>query len=570
MNPTRWTARLAVAVIAFAFSLLFTSANAFRVDPLLDGTVAVTLTVSGDNVELARAEANEQAVRACVGRIFLGGELIVAQNLLGNYLKQSASRFVRSVETIKTDYVEGRAKMDVRVYVDYPALQNDLREKRFAYVPAPRPMFHIFLAEMLEDKFADYSTGREALRFALKDRNLRPYEGEIDKPPTNSDVAGDPLLLDDAIVACERNGVELLVSGKATTRRDSQKDLYYDTFHFYTTSIESVLIRVDTGEVIGRAQARASASHPVEAEAIKLSIQKAALDVSNQLSEQLFKVWGVMVQEKANYRLLLTGVTPKTLLLVKEALNGFSQDAEVYVRQSFDRTAVLSIKYSGERSTLLKKIATLPYPTLRLLPGKQVDAALTATIRTRRTNRVDVVKAYIPPSADEAELRKGAPAALTSYRYETTVDLNIKDRKTGLLVAEVSATVQDTGTDENAVAYASWVKGVTASLSQLSKNFPQEIQGVYLAEAQYVTVVENGSPELETALVKSIDDASTGRVSSSRSGDNAIVRVGYKASAAAGSDESLEGGLLGSDALLPDSSIVSSERRNWLEVQVGD
>jgi len=533
-------------------------AGAFLMEPLDRGLVAVSMELTGDSVVKVKEEASLQAVRACVGRVFWGRELLIAQELLTNYLEKNHSRYVRGVETLKTDFTAGRPVLQLRVYVDYWALLHDLREKRFILVPRPRPYFKVFLAEKLGDEFATYATGREELNNALKDRNLYPYVEVLERPPSDVDVLSDPVLFDDAVIACERHGIELLVSGTSVTTRDAQKELYYDTYYFYTTNMKVALVRVDTGDVLARAEARGTASHTDEQRAIDLSIARAADLATGKLIETYEKVWGPMVLDRANYHLLLTGITPETLGLVRDSLAGFRNDSKVFLRQSYDRTAVLNVAFPGKREELIKHISTMAFPTLSIIPPVAVDARLAGEATMSITERTEIGKriGLAPPEGQSG-----------TYNYIVTSRVGIRaiDRATERTIVEVSASAQATGLDLPDVALESLRRAISQGLSTLNQEFPPFIDVVVLREAAYTVRLEEElagtAKALSTLLAR---ESSLASIDTDVGRDQSTIRLRYA------EPKSEDENLLGKDPLLPDERIISSTRSNYLEIQVGE
>jgi hypothetical protein len=552
--PGLWGAGL----VALAIGVSAVRADAFVMEPLDHGLVAVTMTRSGENEDVVKQDASLEAVRACVGRIFWGPDLLIAEDLLSSYLQKNHAQFVNAIEVLDTDFLAGRPQLTLRVFVNNRALQTDLRQKRFVIKPRPRPFFKVFLAEKLGNQFATYTTGQEALTAALQDRNLQPFEGVIDRPPTNIDVVADPILLNDALVACERNDIEILISGTSSTTRDNVREMYYDTYYFYTTLMDVALVRVDTGEVLARSEARGTASHIDEQRAIELSIRRAAGRITNDLADYYDRVWGPMVLNRAEYTLLLTGITDETLSLIRNALEGFSREANVYLRQRYDRTAVLNVVFPGERSELIKTISSHPYPTLRIIPPTEVDARLTGDSATRLVQKVDITKTPVDAQAQ-------APR-IFNYQYETRTTLKLIDLRTNGGVVQVTATGTADGLDPQATALDSWRNALGNALALLNKDFPTNIEVVNLKEAVYTLIFPKAEKPLAEYVADQlrIDSPQLGKVQVHTREGSPAVQISYTAPAAQ------ESNLLGQAPFLPDETLTAAARRNYLEIQVGE
>ncbi len=550
---------MCLALAGVLLVLAQSAASAFVIEPLKGGIVAVTLTVTADTVEAAQQEAILEAVRANIGRTFWGSDLIVARDLLTSYIEKSGGKFITAIDTLKTDFVEGKPKLELRVFVDYNALEKDLKEKRFVYTPRVRPYFAVFLAEKLGEEYAKYTTGRSAVTAAFQDRNLRPYEGILDTPPSNNDVASDPILLEDALIACEKRGIELLISGSTSTKRDVVKDIYYDTFFFYTTDIQAVMVRVDTREELARVKARGSAADRDEQQAIDLSIRRAATLAVNQMADKFEDVWGYMVLDKADYRILLTGITPKTLTLVKNSIAGISRDTKVFLRQQYDRSAVLAVVYPGSREDLVKAISTTKYPTLGIIPAPILQGRLEGSARTTLAGKYDVVKsAGLPADSGRKDIY--------SYRYETTMKLRMVNLKSGLPVAEITGRGEASDLNESNALIASWRQALIQAMADLTKAFPKDYVGLNLEEAVYTTKMAKAQRPQAAQFVRDLELESPLSSVSQESAEGG-VQVIQKFQVRGGDASS---NLLGKDPLLPDTGFVTSPQRRWLEIQVGE
>lgn len=556
LRPTRrGAAALAFALLLGLLALAPAPGAAFVVKPTGDGLISVTLNVTADSVDAAREEASLSAVRACVGRVFWGNQLLSARGLLDNYLAKSHARFVRAIETLATDFVAGRPNLQLRVFVDYNALEADLREKRFLFEPKIRPHFIVFLEEKLGEDFARYETGRDAIAAALQDRNLRPFGGVIDRPPRNANVIADPILREDALVACERREIEILVSGSSQTHRDSVKDIYYDTYFFYTTDMDIALLRVDTGEELARVKARGSAAHGEEQQAINLSIQRAASQAAARLADLYDKIWPFMVQNRADYRILFTGATPENLNLLRNTLEKTGRDAKVYLRQTYDRSAVFTLSYSGGRQDVINALATNAYPTLSLVPPPALTAEMEVVSQTQLREKLDVANVARKPG--EATVKP-----IFTYRYATQIELRLRDIKTRQVVLTVKGEGEATDLVQVDAAFASWRQALGVAFVRLGEQFPARYDELEVLSARYSVRLAKSDRDLVAPLSEAFRlHSPLARVTGRTSGEP-VIQMQFTSTSG-------EPNLLGQDPLLPDARISVSPRSNWLEVQVG-
>ncbi|MBI5154118.1 hypothetical protein HZA57_02690 [Candidatus Poribacteria bacterium] len=346
---------------------LTSSAHAFLVTPLDEGKLAVEVVATAPSREEALLQAKLEAVRGSAGRVLLSDQLILADGLLVKYLNNYGADFVTAVEVLSEEFLAGSNTIRARVFVDYDALVRDLAEKKFLYQPAYKPRFATFMEERLDDQISNEGVAREALSEALTALGMLGYEGELPTPPTTTDAASDELLLDAAVVSCQRSGVEVIVSGGVKTTLRHRKKLYYDEYWFYDTEMTAKVVRVDTREVLFTAKAAGSASDKNPTTAIRQAIERASEKIARQLVGEFQDFWPVVVQRKGDYEILLTGVDDELLGIIRQNLERLGREAHVYLRKKFDRTAVLAITYRGAREDVLDNLTSCPYPTLYIV-----------------------------------------------------------------------------------------------------------------------------------------------------------------------------------------------------------
>jgi hypothetical protein len=177
-------------------------------------------------------------------------------------------------------------------------------------------------------------------------------------------VAGDPFLMNAAVVSSQRAGVEVIVSGEARTTLADKKKLYFDDFWFYDSEMTAAIIRVDTREVLFEAKGYGAASSKDQEEAIQTSIDRAAAQVAQALVGEFEQFWPVVVQGGADFEVLFTGVDDELLRVITQNIERLGREAKVHVRKKFDRSAVLSIEYRGARQDLIENLKSCTYPTL--------------------------------------------------------------------------------------------------------------------------------------------------------------------------------------------------------------
>lgn len=344
--------------------------GAKEVEPLGGELVAVSKVVSGQTEQEAIEEGCQDAVNICVGRVYMDKTLIMARTLLDNYLKQHYKRFILSKAVYQRRYKKNQLILDINVYVDFKTLVKDLNEKRFLYEPRIRPFFYVFLEEILEDQPAPYTTGSDAIFKLLVEKTVRISEQPIQNPSPAVDVSKNPELFQQAIMAAQKVGVGLFITGTSTTRLIKAEELYYDQYYFYETHMHLKLVRVDTQDILFETDATASAGHIDKERAVELSILRAANTATLKVIEAYLNSWKNLMLNVADYQLMFTGITPEQLEVVTKMLKALAPDAEVYVKAYFNRVAVVNLMFKGQRSELIQAIERSPYPRLKIMVDK--------------------------------------------------------------------------------------------------------------------------------------------------------------------------------------------------------
>jgi hypothetical protein len=363
-KPTMKSSALAALVLAAGLLIAPATSGAYTVTPLEEGRIAVELQAAGTDRAAAITAARQEAVRGAAGRVLLGENLVLAEELLTKYLANYGDRFVTAVEVLDQRFEAGELRLNARVFIDYDALARDLDEKMFLYKPAYRPQFAAFMNERLDGESAGQGTAREALTQALRALGMRPYANELPSPPSSTDVTADDLLFEAAMVSAQRAGVEVVVSGEVSTTLRERRELYYDEFWFYDTEMTARMVRVDTGEVLFEAKAFGSASDKNPSNAIRLAIERAAEQVSAELVGEFEQFWPRVVQARSDYQVLFTGVDDEKVRIIMQNIERLGQGVKVSVRKGYDRTAVLAIDFPGSREQLIENLLSCPYPTL--------------------------------------------------------------------------------------------------------------------------------------------------------------------------------------------------------------
>lgn len=358
---------LASALLLSALMAFGASVTAASLTPLDETRLIYHTTARGTNSASALEAAKQEAVLASAGRVLLDGSLLLADELLEKYIQSYYNNFVIAAEVTRDQFVGSHAEIMANVYVDFARLKADLEEKKFLYVPAYKPQFLVFLSETLDGRPSAQGLAREALTGSFRANGLKPFQGIINNPPLTFDVKTDEFIFDSGIVAAQRNGIEVIVTGNARTRLREQRKVYYDEFFFYDCDMTISFIRVDTKETLFEAEATGSASARDQADAIRTSIDRAASAIAADITADFGNFWPVVVQEEGQFEILLTGVDDELLRIVTQQLERMKGGTRVHLKKMFGTSAVVVIETEASKADLLEALAATPFPTLTTL-----------------------------------------------------------------------------------------------------------------------------------------------------------------------------------------------------------
>jgi len=363
---------ISIISICFALMLLVQTVSAFKVTPLSEESIVVELTATADSLEAAENKAKRDALRGTVGRMFLNNELLMADEILVKYIDNYAEQFIDGVEVLEDDFIAGESIINAKVYVNFEKFQKDLREKRFIYQPAYKPNFSTFMKEVLNGDISNNGSARDSLTNALENLGMRPFPSPLQTPPSSTDVLADSFLLNAAVISAQRSGVEIVISGEATTTLIDTDKLYFDDYYFYETEMKASLLRVDTQEVLATSTAKGSAADTDEETAIKLSLDRASELIGAELFAKYDDYWPKVVKMESDFEVLFTGINDELIDVIEQNIYRMGRNIEVNERKQFDKSAVLTINVEGlseenAKQQLIENLNSCPYPTLYIL-----------------------------------------------------------------------------------------------------------------------------------------------------------------------------------------------------------
>jgi hypothetical protein len=226
------------------------------------------------------------------------------------------------------------------------------------------------------------------------------------------------------------------------------------------------------------------------------------------------------------------------------------------LRQSYDRSAVLTVVYPGHREDVIQELTTMSYPPLQIVSEREIVGKLTGQARIVREQKLNVGRETgLSAVGDQS-------SGLFTYRYKTAASLALSDRKTGVVLSSAKGEHSSTSLDAAEAAIESWRTALGSALAEMRKTMPVNIQSFLLQEAEFTLIFPR---ELKTTAVdfakRLRGESPLAKVAERDTRTETRITMTYQIP---------DGNLLGRDPFLPDASLIPSEQRNWLEVQVGE
>jgi len=329
--------------------------------------LAVEIRASDSNRDAAINAARKQAVLDSVARIYLGDQLTLAEDLLLKYLDNYGDRFVEGVDITNESFSGGRHNLDLKVFVNFASMVQDLGEKRFLYRPAARPVFVAFMNETRDGVRNTEGIGRESLGNAVNALGLRRNPSPLPAPDASQDLLADGAALERARIEAQRAGVEVLVTGSSETTFVEERKVYLREYYFYRTTMDVNLVRVDSGEVLFTARSVATAGQPSRDAGIRLALERAAQAAAENLLQTFGQYWPVVVQDAADYHIMVSGASERQIELVIDTMRARHPNLQAFTRKRFGTTTVLSVMFDGTADELISTLRGSTYPTVALV-----------------------------------------------------------------------------------------------------------------------------------------------------------------------------------------------------------
>ncbi len=303
--------------------------------------------LAGDNEAAAIHEAELRALMSAAARLYFDdNKIIIGRELLEPYLRHSGNKAIAEVLVDGQPRLLANKKiqMPIRVSVNLPLLFEDLAEKQFVSEPNIRPCMTIHLREDVGDAPSPEALTVPRLASAMENNLFRVLSKQMERPSLNIDLTTSAGLLAAARLEAERNGIDVILTGSMRTAPITTGQILYDSYHFWQTSLDLYLYRVDTGERIAELHDAYSANASNDSQAISKTLDTIVQRTGARLAATLHDMWPNTMLNQANYRLMVSGVDPASLDHIQTMLGGIAPgQARIFRKAYYGDVAVLNV-----------------------------------------------------------------------------------------------------------------------------------------------------------------------------------------------------------------------------------
>lgn len=361
-TPTTSRRRLSAVLAALMGLAAFVQAPAARAGVVVDSNDLVEFEYqqTGASEEEAVRLACIRAVQATVGRVLHSEYALQGRDLLDPYIQKNWARFTASHYVLERRIERDGFGARIRVQTWPRAVERDLRDKKFLYLPKAVPTAIVMLSESMDGVAG---TGDLARRRVVAD--IGAFGGTVAQQngaPVGAavDPTSDPAAFQLARQAASRAGAEILVAGRAETTKVEQRQIYYDTIHTYQTMVHLSVVRVDDGAALATVDVIERASDKDEAKAsaasVATAVQAAVGDAMATSKDRL----ALSAGDNTRFSVLFTDVTAnETELLIRHLESKLGAGTRANVRTFYGNTAVVNV--DTERAYAALERAVLDY-----------------------------------------------------------------------------------------------------------------------------------------------------------------------------------------------------------------
>jgi hypothetical protein len=308
------------------------------------GLLTYSYQLEGDSEEEILAEARVLALQSAAGRLYFDDYFLIGRELLEKYLRVHGNRFiVRTDVTGRRILANNRREMRLKLSVDVNAFYTDLSEKRFIAEPNLRPLIAVHLRETGVGGEAMAGQGRQRVEQTMHGYLIRARTRDMRHPPATADLSESPEQLLEARLEAQRHSVDVLITGALDVRAVQQGPILYDEYFFQEADLKLSMYRVDTGELITEVSDRYSASGGSVEEATQKVLDALVSRSTRRLAERLGTVWNYTMLDRADYRLMFSGLDAGRRPNVINDLRRLSPDVQIFEKSYYGGVWVVNV-----------------------------------------------------------------------------------------------------------------------------------------------------------------------------------------------------------------------------------
>lgn len=302
--------------------------------------------IVAESVESAVKEASMRALKSSAARLYFGDYILLGRDLLEPYLSVYGDRFVLKRE-VRSEHIlaDGSRRVFVSIGIDQGHLFSDLEEKHFIAKPKLRPIVAVLLEETIDGRRGLDGKARDLLEEGLRRNELRTESKRVAHYDLGVDVSVDESTLREARLEAQRWDIDVIVTGSLKVQPRKEKVILYDQLFFHDAEIELKLIRIDTGETMRHITSHYSASGLTPEESLSKLLEQLVPMAAAELTDGFLDEWANIMLDKADYRLLITQVSPEQLTIIDSMLRALSPSVQTYLKSYYGDVAVLNIIY---------------------------------------------------------------------------------------------------------------------------------------------------------------------------------------------------------------------------------
>lgn len=302
--------------------------------------------IVAQDVESAVKEASIRALKSSAARLYFDDYVLLGRDLLEPYLNNYGDRFVLKREvTSERILADGSRRVFVSIGINQGRLFSDLEEKHFIAKPKLRPIVAVLLEETIDGRPGLGGKARDLLEEGLRRNELRTESRRVAHYDLGVDVSADSSTLREARLEAQRWDIDAFVTGSLKVMPRKDKVILYDQLFFHDAEIELKLIRIDTGETMRHITSHYSASGLTPEESLTKLLAQLVPRAALELTDGFLEEWANIMLDKADYRLLITQVSPEQLTTIDSMLRALSPSVQTFLKSYYGDVAVLNIIY---------------------------------------------------------------------------------------------------------------------------------------------------------------------------------------------------------------------------------